>query len=542
MAAPSPNLWHRIFGGRGVAGGGLLGGINKGLTNVRGRLAAADAGPRFEQIMRDLAISEQRILPEDLANTAYARKTWAEIDATRAAKQKEAQFRQRIGGIQDQAQSLLGGYAKRSRDAVGPLAARAMAEVPQAELGARSFRGQLPPALQRMAAESIEPELLAKPGVWEPMLTAGVADPNRILMGGEYRPIGDRQQPTTEAFAPYAAQVTPQMTQREWLAQHPGMMNARMALDSPDDAQRREAMKYIGSPPPEIQTQGQKFAWGQSLYPGHPRWNEEVSKLDLPAHRVTSLTAKEMRELAKGGVSPADIQGFIETGDPSLIAGYEEPPPEMTPYQEEQIALKTREVEATETAADTKEREKNKKEAASDQKAIQAGWTTLIALQRLREGAFEFGAQGAGAKALSFIGGTPAANQEAAFRTLHAVLAFKELQEMRANSPTGGALGAISEREIDLLGSTVVGLSQSMSDDELLRSLNIIEPILRKIVALPEIAGVLKRSDLTSDSRKEDARRLIRGSIDSVRWGAPTSKAQKKAKALGLKSTPPGVK
>ena len=87
MAAPSPNLWHRIFGGRGVAGGGLLGSINQGLTNVRGRLAAANAGERFADLAHNLAISEQKIPADVLAQQALARESWARHKALREQQQ-----------------------------------------------------------------------------------------------------------------------------------------------------------------------------------------------------------------------------------------------------------------------------------------------------------------------------------------------------------------------------------------------------------------------------------------------------------------------
>lgn len=62
--------------------------------------------------------------------------------------------------------------------------------------------------------------------------------------------------------------------------------------------------------------------------------------------------------------------------------------------------------------------------------------------------------------------GSPAANMEADLNTLGANAAFDRLQQMRESSPTGGALGAISEREIDLLTSTVAAIGQSQSPEQ----------------------------------------------------------------------------
>jgi hypothetical protein len=86
------------------------------------------------------------------------------------------------------------------------------------------------------------------------------------------------------------------------------------------------------------------------------------------------------------------------------------------------------------------------------------------------------------------IGGTPAANLAATIDTIEANLSFAELAKMRANSPTGGALGGIAVRELELLGATVASLRQSQSQEELERSLNTIDQ------SLARYEGVLRQS------------------------------------------------
>lgn len=54
-------------------------------------------------------------------------------------------------------------------------------------------------------------------------------------------------------------------------------------------------------------------------------------------------------------------------------------------------------------------------------------------------------------------------------------LSFDRLQEMREESKTGGALGAVSERELDLLGSTVASLDPGVDTQTFLRRLDAIE-------------------------------------------------------------------
>jgi hypothetical protein len=52
-------------------------------------------------------------------------------------------------------------------------------------------------------------------------------------------------------------------------------------------------------------------------------------------------------------------------------------------------------------------------------------------------------------------------------KTLQARLSFDQIAEMRRNSPTGGALGSVSNKELDLLGSAVSALDQASTSAQL---------------------------------------------------------------------------
>lgn len=72
--------------------------------------------------------------------------------------------------------------------------------------------------------------------------------------------------------------------------------------------------------------------------------------------------------------------------------------------------------------------------------------------------------RGVGQQVGQFIGGTEAKEIETKTKTLQAKEAFGALQTMRDNSKTGGALGSISERELDLLMSDARNLDPSSPD------------------------------------------------------------------------------
>jgi hypothetical protein len=73
---------------------------------------------------------------------------------------------------------------------------------------------------------------------------------------------------------------------------------------------------------------------------------------------------------------------------------------------------------------------------------------------------------------LSNIGGTDARNLDKALEPIRANLAFDRLQRMRNESVTGGALGQVAVREIELLMDSMSSLDQAQGEGELKYSLD----------------------------------------------------------------------
>ncbi len=72
----------------------------------------------------------------------------------------------------------------------------------------------------------------------------------------------------------------------------------------------------------------------------------------------------------------------------------------------------------------------------------------------------------------SWIGGTPQKDLKANLETVLANLGFEELQRMRDESPTGGALGQVTERELAFLQSVKANLENSQSPEQLKENLD----------------------------------------------------------------------
>ena len=83
---------------------------------------------------------------------------------------------------------------------------------------------------------------------------------------------------------------------------------------------------------------------------------------------------------------------------------------------------------------------------------------------------------------LSDVPGTPAKGVKNMIKVIEANIGFGKLQAMREASPTGGALGQVSNIELDLLKSVIGSLEQSQSADDVLRVLNQIEQTFNMIV------------------------------------------------------------
>lgn len=76
-----------------------------------------------------------------------------------------------------------------------------------------------------------------------------------------------------------------------------------------------------------------------------------------------------------------------------------------------------------------------------------------------------------GGQLLSNFGGTSAGNIAADLDTIKSIIGFRELQAMRDASPTGGALGQVSEMENRLLQAQLGSLLQSQTEDQFRRNL-----------------------------------------------------------------------
>lgn len=80
------------------------------------------------------------------------------------------------------------------------------------------------------------------------------------------------------------------------------------------------------------------------------------------------------------------------------------------------------------------------------------------------------------------IGGTAANDVRAMVNTIKANVGFDKLQQMRNASPTGGALGAVSEQENAMLQASIANLEQSQTQDQFIYNLDQVNTLYDQIV------------------------------------------------------------
>jgi len=100
--------------------------------------------------------------------------------------------------------------------------------------------------------------------------------------------------------------------------------------------------------------------------------------------------------------------------------------------------------------------------------------------------------------------GSPAFNLKKDIDSILAFLGFNELQVMRDNSPTGGALGQVAVRELELLQAAKANIENSQSPKQLRRNLNRLKRILAEDRKRLDTAYNREASFVIKQAQKEE--------------------------------------
>lgn len=101
------------------------------------------------------------------------------------------------------------------------------------------------------------------------------------------------------------------------------------------------------------------------------------------------------------------------------------------------------------------------------------------------------------------IPGTPAYNLKQLLEPVKANIGFDAINKMRQTSPTGGALGNVTVRELELLQSKIASLEQAQSQVQFLRALREVKDEYSKVVHGPQGGGGMPSpADIDAELRR----------------------------------------
>jgi len=132
-----------------------------------------------------------------------------------------------------------------------------------------------------------------------------------------------------------------------------------------------------------------------------------------------------------------------------------------------------------------------------------------------------FGASGLGFSTTSLYSGSPASSVNALLSPIKANTAFNRLQKMRAESPTGGALGAVSDKELNLLVSSEDTMDPTAGDKVFQSGLDtVIGNRISALMALGadplELARIIPPEDLPTYKDKFRAYRFLENDVAAM--------------------------
>jgi len=171
--------------------------------------------------------------------------------------------------------------------------------------------------------------------------------------------------------------------------------------------------------------------------------------------------------------------------------------------------------------------------------------TVLKMLDQEAEGGFFTGDWISGKRGAAVISneflkaGTPRLEYEGAISTLQANLAFDTLQAMRDASPTGGALGQVSEKELQLLKDTVTNLDPNLGSETMRKNIGILNESYNRYLSYfppeilaehgfdPNLSGFERRRGPNGELIKKDPNRKsidVSGKVSSKGGTSATSR------------------
>lgn len=288
-------------------------------------------------------------------------------------------------------------------------------------------------------------------------------------------------------------------------------------------------MKYSDENAPDKREQ-QRLATEQS------RLNVEKTRRDVEGEGSRPMTPEERKSynVPEGQAAYMKRNGDPGFGPAGTVIKNEPPPPAGMRYIRDAQGNIERMEAIPGSKAETEAKEAADKQRKAEILRAEAGTVVGNALDDIDRLASntKLPVTGAIGSRLAQIPGTSAHDIAQALSTIGANITFDKLQQMREASPTGGALGAVSDKEGKLLGDSYAALSQSQSWDQFKTNLGRLRAIYERTI---------HGRNLTPQERKtggpmtmERAKALRDDAAAAIAGGAPKDKVLERLKEYGI--------
>ena len=218
------------------------------------------------------------------------------------------------------------------------------------------------------------------------------------------------------------------------------------------------------------QTDRQREAVAMGLQPGTPEYNDFIRTSRQPASSSTSVSVKSPAQM--GTIPPGFRVEYDGQNNPVAMV-----PIPGSPAAREATAATARD------ESNTQQRQTTADVVVGDIDRV------LGIVKDAKIPVTGFGAL------LKSVPASDAKNVSSLLDTVKANAAFGALNQMRQSSPTGAALGSVTERELSLLQATIGSLEQEQGQEQFVRNLNRV-----KDVYLDTVHGKGNRPDVPGGS------------------------------------------
>jgi hypothetical protein len=334
-------------------------------------------------------------------------------------------------------------------------------------------------------------------------------------------------EPTVQAAAPQVQESAPVEPQLQPAPQALTTGNVTTAGGQPlaeflAGGQQLDAQGRMVDPEVDRSSFNQASADREARQAARPDFGEAVSDRDRRAASGDGMSDADRRDIAKANARGASASDIARGDKVAGLAGIDRKTGKPL-TTEETPTLSVRDQIAISAEGRAQRAETNEIESAENAEIQSLNNATAAAKSLVRDvenienvaGTAKAQADspltlGIGGLIMSIKPGSKASDLRANLDTLTADSAFSALSEMRASSKTGGALGAISQRELDLLGAAKRSLSAKQSDAQLIKNIDTYVNLRNKMMAdarsrFVQDHGEEKAAEAFGDGKKSTA-------------------------------------